>query len=303
MQDSLRESPLVLADVGAAMGLERRWQPVTEFLEVISFEPDARSDADGTVYRTALGAEENSSQTLHLTQLPAASSFYKNHPGMDRFVVRDWLQNVGETQVPVTTLDACLGDKQINFLKIDVEGADLDVLHGAEKSLDSVLGIQIEVSFASRHQDAPFFSEIEIFLRERGFRLHSICHESWLRENAAFGANVQPQLIWGDAVFLRDELQEGDHAKWALICQAYGFHDFALDQLPESWHSTIRDSIRRHPAFFFMAGWRLMLITALLPFLWGKAWRKWKPLAASIFGELHRIANRTGPKRGIFTGD
>ncbi len=304
MRGSLRATPLVIADVGSAMGLDSRWQPVAEFLEVLSFEPDGRSDGDGKVFRTALGAEDAGEQTLYLAKLPAASSFFPHHPEMDRFAIREWLKPAGTARVSVTTLDTCLEGRRIDFLKIDTEGADLDVLRGATKALENVLAVQVEVSFAQRHVGAPGFAEVDGFLTDRAFRIHHLIPEHWLRENGAWGSNSQPQLIYADAIYLKEgELKDEDLPKWALLFQAFGLHDLALDRLPEAWHEPIRRSMRGHAAFFWLAGWRLTLATALLPVFWGRAWRKWKSLAAGIFRELYRLANRSGPKGGIFRGE
>jgi len=47
---------------------------------------------------------------------------------------RDRLRKV---VVPVGTLDEVLGDRHIDFIKIDVEGAEFDVLRGARRILES----------------------------------------------------------------------------------------------------------------------------------------------------------------------
>jgi len=300
MKESLENDPLVIADVGSAMGIDDRWAPVLPYLEIVSFEPDDRSGGSGTVFRTALGKVENEERVLHLAELPAASSLYPHHPEMFHFVVHEWIRKTGETTIPVTTLDSCLEGKSIDFLKIDVEGADLDVLIGAEKSLQNVLAVQIEVSFTERHIGAPLFSEIDIHLRERGFHLHHISSEHWMRENAQFGSATQAQLIWGDAIYLRDEMEESKLVKWALILQAYGFQDYAMDKMPVSWTEVIQRSIRGNGAYLSMALWRWGLATLLLPLLWSRAWPKWKQISADILQKMHRLAIRCGPKKGIF---
>jgi len=79
----------------------------------------------------------------------------------------------GEIQVPVVRLDDELRDiDQINLLKIDVEGYELAVLQGAEKTLARIDTLVIEVS-DSHFEDFGYSTEDVInFLIERKFRLH-----------------------------------------------------------------------------------------------------------------------------------
>ena len=68
----------------------------------------------------------------------------------------------GVATVQVETLDGCLDARptwRADFLKVDVEGADLDVLEGGKKALEDTFGVQIEVAFAERNRGAPLQPE------------------------------------------------------------------------------------------------------------------------------------------------
>ncbi|MBV5312530.1 MAG: FkbM family methyltransferase [Prolixibacteraceae bacterium] len=79
--------------------------------------------------------------------------------------------------VKLRTLDSFLtanNDGQINFMKIDVQGAELDVLKGATKMLNSCKVIQVEISFKKVYNEAPIAHEIINFLSENGFRIYDM---------------------------------------------------------------------------------------------------------------------------------
>ena len=337
----LRGSPIVIADVGAAFGTDPRWSPINQLVHFVTFEPDPRSslpDSEQTTnFATGLGAEPGR-KTLHLTALPAASSVYEiNHGYLDDFAVRDWLKNVGQSEIPIDTLDHCLesaGKTDLSFLKVDTEGSDLDILRGATSALDrSILGVEVEVTFAPRHRGAPFFADIDAFLRDHGFQLHTLEKEHWLRNNLTFGSNVNPQLIWGDAVYfltyerLCERLAEQSSTevtltmtKLILLLLGYGFHDYAVDLIEKTQHdgflnaelasglrAAIRGSVRGHVKYFAAAGCRLLVLTlALLPSLpvrrirsriWNDLWR----LIGNVSYEVSRLARRTGIRGACIT--
>jgi FkbM family methyltransferase len=96
-----------------------------------------------------------------------------------------------------TTLDKLLSDellKEIDLIKIDVQGAEHMVLEGAEKTLSKTSMIWIEVSFRELYENSAVFSDIYHDLTKRGFYLMEI--ESGFR-----GANGE--LLQGDTLFLK----------------------------------------------------------------------------------------------------
>jgi len=71
-----------------------------------------------------------------------------------------------EVEVDTDTLDnICkeIGISRIDFLKIDVEGAEMDVLKGAEESLNFTRNIAMELHYDGEGE------EVKKFLEERGF--------------------------------------------------------------------------------------------------------------------------------------
>jgi FkbM family methyltransferase len=98
----------------------------------------------------------------------------------------------------VATLDSVMTEAQwkenVDLLKIDVQGAELMALRGAEQTLPHVHMIYTEVSFTPLYEGSSIFSEVYDFLCARGFRLLS------LREGFR---GKDRELLQGDAVFAR----------------------------------------------------------------------------------------------------
>jgi FkbM family methyltransferase len=82
---------------------------------------------------------------------------------------------VGTESVAVASLDSIwgdlVGDDARVYLKLDVQGFELEVLRGADAHLGSVDCVQAELSFVPLYRDAPTFMEMIEFLGSRGFRL------------------------------------------------------------------------------------------------------------------------------------
>ena len=55
------------------------------------------------------------------------------------------------------------------FLKMDVQGFERDVLSGAPKTLERLIGVQIELSFVPLYDGGMLYDEALTFLRDLGF--------------------------------------------------------------------------------------------------------------------------------------
>ena len=79
---------------------------------------------------------------------------------------------------------------EYDFLNIDAEGAEFDVLKGFEKYLDYIKVIDLETSYDDRHLSGADHDTIVKWLSERGFELKEMS-DSYQHQN------------WGDSVFAR----------------------------------------------------------------------------------------------------
>lgn len=107
---------------------------------------------------------------------------------------------VGKEQVTVVALADFLaeeGVKEVDVLKLDLQGHELSAIRGLKDRLDNVKLIYIEVEFLRLYEGASLFSEVETFLREHGFKFFQFYDQVRSPENG--------RLLYGDAIFLNSE--------------------------------------------------------------------------------------------------
>ena len=68
--------------------------------------------------------------------------FLDKFPDSKRFDVRD------SQALYASTLDIQLGKKIVDFVKLDIQGAEIFALKGMEKNLNDCLGVELEVEFS-----------------------------------------------------------------------------------------------------------------------------------------------------------
>lgn len=99
-----------------------------------------------------------------------------------------------EKKVPMVKLEEeFFASPIIDILKLDVEGYELEILKGAEKILPKIRIIMAEVWFADDYKNAPYFSDVEKYLRENNFILLNLYNPY---------THKDMQLTVADAVFL-----------------------------------------------------------------------------------------------------
>ena len=102
----------------------------------------------------------------------------------------------------------------VDFLKIDVDGPDLEVLESARRTLveGRVLGVGMEVNwFGSANPTEHTFHNTDRMLREQGFALYGLTIRRYSRSDlpAPFECDTYARTLFGqpyqgDAVYLRD---------------------------------------------------------------------------------------------------
>lgn len=186
-------------------------------------------------------------RTLYVTKHPMCSSLYPpNEPYLERLAGLPELVNLDFSfEIDTTTLDTFFqeeGVNEIDFMQIDVQGADLDVLEGAIKILNcGTLAIQIEVEFSHLYTNQPLFADVDTFLRKHDFTLFDVSRSYRLRARSPICSTVRAgQLLWGDAFYFRDLIREDMDGnlkspdrmlKLACIADIVNFPDYTLEIL------------------------------------------------------------------------
>jgi len=66
----------------------------------------------------------------------------------------------------------------VDFIKMDVQGYELEVLRGATRAMAQAQAIYLEVSLVPINQGCPLIDEVMQFMTGRGFRLLDFCSQN-----------------------------------------------------------------------------------------------------------------------------
>ncbi len=215
----LAASPLVVMDVGALGGFNPRWEHFGVHMRAIGFEPQGQQVVGErqSVYPFAIGRQRGMGQ-IHIARSPFLSSFLPvAQSWRDRSCVfHGNAEVVRVEEIPLIDIDSFCDEfaiDRVDFLKIDTEGTELDVLEGAARTLDrSVLGIEIEVFFHETHPGRAVFAEIDAWMRGKGFTLFDLTPWRFCKtalpnlDETRHGKSVHGQVVGGDALYLRDPI-------------------------------------------------------------------------------------------------
>lgn len=204
------ELKIGLVDVGASGGLEPRWRSIQHYIKAFLFEPDERShqtlkssDYVEEVFPVGLGASEIKS-SLNLCRKPGVSSLLApRYSFLSRFADAKRFDVIKQEEIELSTLDKCLLARRIDcdFIKIDTQGTELDILQGGAALLDSaIIGLEIEVEFIQLYENQPLFGDVCTHLESKGYEFVdfvNICR--WERD----GFTLFGQAVFGDGLFLR----------------------------------------------------------------------------------------------------
>ncbi len=244
--DSL-DRPLVFVDCGARGGIQNILSRAVPGAIVIGFEPDKaecerlrRAAPENHRYFPVAAGKRKEIRTLYLTANPSCSSLLKpDFELWNRLLdCEAFIEIQAEQAVETVTLDGFLpesGIKDVDLLKLDTQGTELDILQGAEFFLSStILGVITEVEFSPMYQDQAVFSDVDSYLRQFGFMLFDLSRHRYRRTSYPRESETRGQLLAGDAYYLKDYRCINRNVKEQLmrliaVASYYGFHDYALE--------------------------------------------------------------------------
>ena len=203
---------------------------------------------------------------FHINVMPDCSSLLRMNPNMKQYQRPAWgdqcrlvwgqiAQPTRTIDLEVSTIDE-LNAKDIipipQFLSLDVQGAEYDVLEGASKALyGDLLGVVSEVEFRPLYEGQKLFADQYAILNKHRFNLFELYNPEYWYSGPIIDKG---ELLVGEALFLRSfryfvekyskrlELLLSNLAKLAIVAScfersAYTFEiiDYVMNNWPNEW--------------------------------------------------------------------
>ena len=205
-------TPSVFFDLGAndpfatPSGQQVAFKPFLPSTEFYLFEASAKHEAalirSGEPYAIAvLGERDGDERSFYESNAYPAGNGDSMYREQSRFYRPEV---VIENRVTTRSLDSLVEERGWplpDFIKMDTQGSELDILRGGQKCLDNAKAILIECGLRQYNLGAPRVSETVAFLADAGLQMWDVNAPAY---------NSRNELISFDAVFLRTELFSSD---------------------------------------------------------------------------------------------
>jgi len=190
-------------------------------------------------FPTALGRTEET-RLFYETRHPMCCSLYKPNERLislyNNFEVA-YLKSEGT--IDTVSLDFFAKENDIqsaDFIKIDIQGAELDVFKGGHNVLSQIVAMVCEVEFIPHYIDQPLFGDVCTFLSKENIMFHKflgLAGRALSPIVVGGNPNIPTQHIWSDAVFIRDifkipELSAQKLLKLGMLAYIYGSPDLTF---------------------------------------------------------------------------
>lgn len=195
----------VCCDVGAQMGyLSLAMATAAEGTTTVhAFEPES-VNAERFAENVALNGLRNVS--LHRTAVSNVDGMLRLYLSNDRNAgTHSTIANSSNVsdefvEIPSTTLDsfaAAQALERLDLIKIDVEGAEFDVLRGADRVLRTLRPcVILELSDALQQQRGMTSKDIKVFMADRGYSAYAINDDGTLVASAPDATHINDNVVF-----------------------------------------------------------------------------------------------------------
>jgi FkbM family methyltransferase len=205
-------------DVGARWGVSEPWKNILTLLDLVYFEPDReefealkkRMRSNDAGYDYALYSRSGSVD-LHLTKARECTSILTpDYDLLQRFPqeLLGMYEIENTISIQAKTIDEIYyEDKTLNidFIKLDVQGAELEIMKGGHEFLENhLIGAEIEVEYLPIYKKQPLFSDVDVYMRNNtGLELFDLTKHYCKYKAAPTGGAKKGQVVFGDALYMR----------------------------------------------------------------------------------------------------
>ena len=278
----------VVIDAGARYGLHPTWAELRTLVDFHMFEMDGEeaarlqrkysADPRITIYPIALYSRDDTLR-FRVSEHQALNSVFASNESLlkqNDYMLREF-SVTQERPVEARSVDSLFADTDVHFMKLDVEGAEFELLQGArEKLAKSVLGIRSEVLFAPIYEGAPLFGDLNHMMLAEGFDLLNFDYTGAGNKAGRFtlpgkyGKLLSSDAVWivnNDRLFSStgEKLAE-DVIRLALFLMLNGATDLAIDILLRTVEreGVSLEPYREDPLFVILHRKVLLLFKTLL---------------------------------------
>jgi FkbM family methyltransferase len=204
--------PKTVVDVGVASGTDYLYEAFSES-RLILIEPviefknslDQITKEYNTEYVLAAAGSNCGEITIHVTADLGGTSIFKCR----EYEYMDMKPRV----VPMTTLDHIDQEKILEpplLIKIDTQGAELEVLKGATSVLEKTDVLILETMLIEQYIGQPVFFDYITFMKQKGFVVYDIigCSYTYLEQDLGF---VDLVFVKEKGIFRQEQRWLGEH--------------------------------------------------------------------------------------------
>jgi FkbM family methyltransferase len=216
---------LNIIDVGCSHFLDKEWKKnIKKINFFLGFDPFGESKTEyvnknfpeNVIYKNAVFDKEEDRDFYICNKLQCSSLFLPNEKVVKEYTKKDKnnsrkyhrMDVKKVVSVKCIRLDSVISelDKNFDFIKVDTQGAEIEVLKSLGKYLTSqIVGAKLELSFQSLYKGISLYGKVDKFMKNNGFIQVK---------------NLEKNKFWGNFLYIREDRNKKKQIK--LIKKIYG---------------------------------------------------------------------------------
>ena len=259
----LNNKKIKFIDIGASIQIIPRWKRIDKSnLDYVLFEPNPEEAKkllnnkkhynSYKIYESGLG-DKNKVLKLNITKGIYQTSVLKpNFDFLNQFLNPDRYEVIKKELIRVKKLDY-FKIRNSDFIKVDAQGYNYEILEGSVKTLKDTLGVEAEFEFTDIYSKQKLFGDVAKLLKKNNLSFIDFINlRRWNRyDNSNYG-----QCVFGNGLFLKNpdkvlSMSKDKIFKYIAICILYKKFDLVKYILESKKISTIeRNLINKNLRFF-----------------------------------------------------